>query len=126
MSFTDELAAFHAVHGEARQAEVFSGFLQQTDHESGRLTAAIEEIGEMDNTLFIYIAGDNGTSAEGGFVGMFNEMTYFNSVVEKVEDLLPKLDEWGGPYTFPHMAAGWAVAFHDGLRLASTFGAGSA
>ena len=95
----------------SRQAEVFAGFLEHTDYEIGRLAAAIEEIGEMDNTLFIYIAGDNGTSAEGGFVGMFNEMTYFNAVVEKVEDLLPKLDEWGGPYTFPHMAAGWAVAF---------------
>jgi arylsulfatase len=80
----------------------------------------------MDNTLFIYIAGDNGTSAEGGFVGMFNEMTYFNAVVEKVEDLLPKLDEWGGPYTFPHMAAGWAVAFDSPFmwtkQVASDFG----
>ncbi|MEK6238189.1 MAG: arylsulfatase, partial [Planctomycetales bacterium] len=95
----------------ARQAEVFAGFLEQTDYEIGRLASAIEDVGEMDNTLFIYIAGDNGTSAEGGFVGMYNEMTYFNAVVEKVEDLLPKLDEWGGPYTFPHMAAGWAVAF---------------
>ncbi len=95
----------------ARQAEVFAGFLAHTDHEIGRLVEAIEDIGEMDNTLFIYIAGDNGTSAEGGFVGMYNEMTYFNNVTEKVEDLLPKIDEWGGPYTFPHMAAGWAIAF---------------
>ena len=44
------------------------------DHEVGRLVDALEEIGEMDNTLFIYIAGDNGTSAEGGFVGMYNEI----------------------------------------------------
>ena len=94
-----------------RQAEVFAGFLEHTDYEIGRLAQAIEDIGETDNTLFIYIAGDNGTSAEGGFVGMFNEMTYFNGVTEKVEDLLPLLDKWGGPYTFPHMAAGWAVAF---------------
>jgi len=110
----------------SRQAEVFAGFLEHTDYEIGRLVAAIEEIGEMDNTLFIYIAGDNGTSAEGGFVGMFNEMTYFNAVVEKVEDLLPKLDEWGGPYTFPHMAAGWAVAFDSPFtwtkQVASDFG----
>jgi arylsulfatase len=110
----------------SRQAEVFAGFLEHTDYEIGRLVAAIEEIGEMDNTLFIYIAGDNGTSAEGGFVGMFNEMTYFNGVVEKVEDLLPKLDEWGGPYTFPHMAAGWAVAFDSPFmwtkQVASDFG----
>ena len=95
----------------ARQAEVFSGFLEQTDSEIGRFEKALEDIGEMDNTLFIYIAGDNGTSAEGGFVGMYNEMTYFNGVTEKVEDLIPLIDKWGGPETFPHMAAGWAVAF---------------
>lgn len=94
-----------------RQAEVFAGFLEQTDHEIGRLITAIKDIGELDNTLIFYIAGDNGTSAEGGFVGMYNEMTYFNNVKEKVEDLLPLIDEWGGPQTFPHMAAGWAVAF---------------
>jgi len=109
-----------------RQAEVFGGFLEQTDHEVGRLIAAIEEIGEMDNTLIFYIAGDNGTSAEGGFVGMYNEMTYFNGVTEKVEDLLPLIDEWGGPETFPHMAAGWAVAFDAPFtwtkQVASDFG----
>ena len=90
---------------------MFSGFLEQTDAEIGRFVKALEDIGEMDNTLFIYIAGDNGTSAEGGFVGMYNEMTYFNGVTEKVEDLIPLIDKWGGPETFPHMAAGWAVAF---------------
>lgn len=110
----------------ARQAEVFAGFLEQTDHEIGRLTKAIEDIGEMDNTLVIYIAGDNGTSAEGGFVGMYNEMTYFNGVAEKVEDLIPLIDKWGGPETFPHMAAGWAVAFDAPFswtkQVASDFG----
>jgi len=110
----------------ARQAEVFAGFLEQTDHEIGRLIDAIEDIGEMDNTLIFYIAGDNGTSAEGGFVGMYNEMTYFNNVTEKVEDLLPLIDEWGGPETFPHMAAGWAVAFDAPFtwtkQVASDFG----
>ena len=109
-----------------RQAEVFGGFLEQTDYEIGRLVDAIEEIGELDNTLIIYIAGDNGTSAEGGFVGMYNEMTYFNNVTEKVEDLLPLIDEWGGPETFPHMAAGWAVAFDAPFtwtkQVASDFG----
>ena len=73
----------------ARQAEVFAGFLEHTDYEIGRFVKALEDIGELDNTLFIYIAGDNGTSAEGGFVGMYNEMTYFNGVTEKVEDLIP-------------------------------------
>ena len=94
-----------------RQAEVFAGFVEQTDYEIGRLIAAIEEIGEMDNTLIFFIAGDNGTSAEGGFVGMYNEMTYFNNVTEKIEDLVPLIDKWGSEETFPHMAAGWAVAF---------------
>ena len=110
----------------ARQAEVFAGFMEMTDFEVGRLLDAIEEIGELDNTLFIYIAGDNGTSAEGGFVGMYNEMTYFNGVVEKVEDLIPLMEEWGGPATFPHMAAGWAVAFDAPFKwtkqVASDFG----
>jgi arylsulfatase A-like enzyme len=110
----------------ARQAEVFAGFLEQTDSEIGRLKKALEDIGEMDNTLFIYIAGDNGTSAEGGFVGMYNEMTYFNGVAEKVEDLIPLIDKWGGPETFPHMAAGWAVAFDAPFKwtkqVASDFG----
>jgi len=110
----------------ARQAEVFAGFLEQTDHEIGRLVDAIDELGELDNTLFIYVAGDNGTSAEGGFVGLYNEMTYFNGVTENVDDLIPLLDEWGGPETFPHMAAGWAVAFDAPFtwtkQVASDFG----
>jgi arylsulfatase len=110
----------------ARQAEVFAGFLEMTDYEVGRLLEAIEEIGEIDNTLFIFIAGDNGTSAEGGMVGMYNEMTYFNGVTEKVEDLIPLIDEWGSEGTFPHMAAGWAVAFDAPFtwtkQVASDFG----
>ncbi|RLD56652.1 MAG: arylsulfatase, partial [Bacteroidetes bacterium] len=110
----------------ARQAEVFAGFMEMTDYEVGRLMDAIEEIGELDNTLFIFIAGDNGTSAEGGMVGMYNEMTYFNGVEEKVEDLLPLMDDWGLENTFPHMAAGWAVAFDAPFmwtkQVASDFG----
>jgi arylsulfatase len=109
-----------------RQAEVFAGFLEQTDHEIGRFKQSLEDIGELDNTLFIYIAGDNGTSAEGGFVGMYNEMTYFNGVPEKVEDLIPLIDKWGGPETFPHMTANWAVAFDTPFswtkQVASDFG----
>ncbi len=110
----------------ARQAEVFAGFLEMTDYEIGRLLDAIDEIGEMDNTLVLFIAGDNGTSAEGGMVGMYNEMTYFNGVEEKVEDLLPLMDDWGNEGTFPHMAAGWAVAFDAPFKwtkqVASDFG----
>ena len=95
----------------ARQAEVFAAYAEFTDHEVGRMLKAFEEVGEADITLVFYIAGDNGTSGEGGVHGMFNEYTYFNQVPEKVEDMLKLLDKWGGPETYPHMSAGWAVAF---------------
>lgn len=94
----------------ARQMEVFAGFGEYCDHEIGRLFAAIGEAGQLDNTLIVYILGDNGTSAEGGMSGMFSEMTYFNGVQETVQDMLKHYDDWGGPNTYPHMAAGWAVA----------------
>ncbi len=95
----------------ARQAEVFAAFLEYADHEVGRVIKAIEDTGELENTLVIFVYGDNGTSAEGGRNGMFSEMTYFNLVEEKVGDMLKFIDKWGGPETYPHMAAGWAVAF---------------
>ncbi len=94
-----------------RQAEVFAGFLDMTDHEIGRLVDAVEETGQADNTMIIFVYGDNGTSSEGGANGMYSEMTYFNGVQETVEDMLKKYDKWGGPETYPHMAAGWAVMF---------------
>jgi arylsulfatase len=94
----------------ARQFEVFAAFLEMTDHEVGRLIQAVEETGQIDNTLVFYVAGDNGTSAEGGANGMFNEYTYFNGVPESVEGMLKFIDKWGGPETYPHMVAGWAVA----------------
>lgn len=110
----------------ARQAEVFAGFAAMTDHEAGRLLQAIEDIGEKDNTLVIFIAGDNGTSAEGGAIGVVNESTYFNGVDERLEDIVAKLDEWGGPTTYPHMASGWAIAldapFEWVKQVASDFG----
>lgn len=94
----------------ARQMEVFAGFLDMTDHEVGRVIKAIEDVGQLDNTLVLFVYGDNGTSAEGGRNGMFSEMTYFNGVQEQVADMLKHIDQWGGPETYPHMAAGWAVA----------------
>jgi arylsulfatase A-like enzyme len=106
----------------ARQAEVFAAFVEMTDHEIGRLVQTIEEIGELDNTLVILVYGDNGTSAEGGRSGMFSEMTYFNGVEETVPDMLQKLDSWGGPETYPHMAAGWAVAFDTPYKWTKQMG----
>lgn len=93
-----------------RQMEVFAAFVEMTDHEVGRLIKAIEDTGQLDNTLVLFVYGDNGTSAEGGRNGMFNEYTYFNGVQEQVANMLKHLDQWGGPETYPHMAAGWAVA----------------
>ncbi len=94
----------------ARQMEVYSAFGEYADNEIGRLFDAIGAIGQLENTLIFYIIGDNGTSAEGGMSGMFSEMTYFNNVQETVQDMLKHYDEWGGSTTYPHMAAGWAVA----------------
>ncbi|QDU37495.1 Arylsulfatase [Maioricimonas rarisocia] len=97
----------------ARQAETFAGFLHMTDLEIGRLVDAIDQMGELDNTLIFYIAGDNGTSAEGGENGLYNELTYFNEEPKgsNVDFMLQHYDEWGSPSTYPHMAAGWAVCF---------------
>ena len=110
----------------ARQMEVFAGFGEYTDFEIGLLIDAIGDMGQLDNTLVFYILGDNGTSAEGGMNGMFSEMTYFNGVQETVQDMLKHYDEWGGPSTYPHMAAGWAVAgdtpFTWTKQVASNFG----
>src|SRR5690606_11845609 len=70
--------------------------------------------------------GDNGASAEGGMVGTYNESTYFNGVEERLEDVAARLDAWGGPTTYPHMAAGWAVALDSPHKwtkqVASDFG----
>ncbi|MBK7081382.1 MAG: arylsulfatase [Betaproteobacteria bacterium] len=96
----------------SRQAEVFAAYVEYTDHEVGRMLQAFDDVGQADNTLVFYVAGDNGTSGEGGQNGMFNEYTYFNGVQEKVEDMLKLIDKWGGPETYPHMAAGWAVALN--------------
>ncbi len=101
---TDEKKLF------SRQMEVYAGFAEQTDYEIGRLVSTLEDMGVMDNTIFIFIAGDNGASAEGQMNGMYNEMTYFNQVPETVPEMLTHYDEWGSPSTYPHYSAGWAVA----------------
>jgi arylsulfatase A-like enzyme len=94
----------------ARQMEVFAGFGEHTDAEIGRLIQAIEDLGQLDNTLVFYEVGDNGASGEGSMNGLFNEMTYFNSVPESVVEVLKHIDDLGGPNSYGHYAAGWAVA----------------
>lgn len=110
----------------SRQMETYAGFAAHTDYEVGRLVAAIEDLGELDNTLILYVVGDNGASAEGSMNGLFNEMTYFNQVPETVQDMLKHYDEWGSEATYPHYAAGWAVAmnapFQWTKQVASDFG----
>jgi arylsulfatase len=110
----------------ARQMEVFAAFAEHTDHEVGRLANAIEAMGEMDNTLFIYVFGDNGSSAEGGLNGTFNETIVLNGLPDSVEDQLKHLNEWGGPLSYPHFQAGWAIAtntpFQWTKQVASHYG----
>jgi arylsulfatase len=109
-----------------RQMETFAGFGEHTDNEVGRLVAQLETIGELENTLFFYIVGDNGASAEGGPEGTYNEMMALNGVVGKAEQMMAHLDTWGGPTTYPHFAIGWAWAgntpFQWTKQVASHFG----
>jgi len=112
----------------ARQAEVFAGYLTMADKEIGRLLQAVRDMDEMDNTLIFFIAGDNGTSAEGVMNGLYNEMTYFNNEPKgsDVDFMLNYYDQWGDPTTYPHMAAGWAVCFDSPFtwtkQVASDYG----
>ena len=118
----DEQALF------ALQMETFAAFAGHTDHEVGRLVDAIDKIGELDNTLFIYIVGDNGSSAEGGLEGTYNELIHLNGIfdAETIESMLARADDWGGPNSFPHMSAAWAVAtdapFKWTKQMAADFG----
>ncbi len=95
-----------------RQADVFAAYVAYTDHEIGRVIQAVEDMGKLDNTLIIYIEGDNGTSSEGTLVGTPNEVAMFNSVDVPVEDQLKYFyDAWGTNKTYNHMAVAWAWAF---------------
>ncbi|MDN4521037.1 arylsulfatase [Mycolicibacterium austroafricanum] len=96
----------------ARQMEIYAGFLEQTDHEIGRLVDAIDDLGALDNTLIYYIIGDNGASAEGTPIGCFNEMCTLNGLagIETPEFLLSKIDDFGTPDAYNHYAVGWAHA----------------
>jgi arylsulfatase A-like enzyme len=93
-----------------RQADVYGAYLAYTDHEIGRVVQAVEDLGRLDNTLIIYISGDNGCSAEGSLTGTFNEVIPFNGINLTAEEPMPWYDLWGGPMTYPHFAIGWAWA----------------
>jgi len=109
-----------------REANVYAAYLAQTDHEIGRVIQAVEDIGKLDNTLIIYIVGDNGGSAEGGMNGTPNEVAALNGVELPIEAALQFYDVWGSDQTYPHMAIGWTWAFDTPFswtkQIASHFG----
>jgi len=110
-----------------RQVDVFAAYVAYTDHEIGRVIQAVEDMGKLDNTLVIYINGDNGNSAEGTLVGTPNEVAMFNGVVVPVEDQLKYFyDAWGSDRTYNHMAVPWTWAFNTPFswtkQIASHFG----
>ncbi|MCA9809102.1 MAG: sulfatase-like hydrolase/transferase, partial [Candidatus Dadabacteria bacterium] len=94
-----------------RQVEVFAAYAAYNDHEIGRVIQAFQDLGKLDNTLIIYINGDNGTSAEGGPLGTPNEVAFFNGVTVPVEEQMKFYDVWGTEKTYNHMSAGWSWAF---------------
>jgi arylsulfatase len=94
-----------------KQAEVFAAYVAYTDHEIGRVIQTVEDLGRLDNTLIIYITGDNGTSSEGGPTGTPNEVASVQSVHLPVEVQMQYYDVWGSDRTYPHMSVGWAWAF---------------
>ncbi len=95
-----------------RQAEVFAAYVAYNDHEMGRVVQAIEDMGKLDDTIIIYINGDNGTSAEGGPLGTPNEVAFFNGVnMMPVAEQMKWYDVWGTEQTYNHMSAGWSWAF---------------
>jgi arylsulfatase len=109
----------------ARQAEVFAGYTAYTDHEIGRVIQAVEDMGKLDNTLIIYICGDNGTSPEGSLLGTPNDFTAYNGVLDvPVADQMKAYDVWGSAATHPHMAVAWAfdTPFKWTKQIASHFG----
>jgi arylsulfatase len=110
----------------ARMMEVYAAALAHADHQMGRILDVIEAQGELDNTLVVYIQGDNGASAEGGPQGLLNEMTFFNAIPEDFREVLRRMDELGGPKTFNHYPIGWAHAmdtpFQWTKQIASHFG----
>jgi arylsulfatase A-like enzyme len=110
-----------------RQADVYGAYVAYTDHEIGRVIQAVEDMGKLDNTLIIYISGDNGTSAEGTLVGTPNQMTAYNSILDiPIADQMKAYDAWGSEETYPHMSVAWSWAFDTPFKwtkqVASHFG----
>jgi arylsulfatase A-like enzyme len=109
-----------------RQADVFAAYVAYTDHEIGRVIQTVEDMGKLDNTLIIYISGDNGTSAEGSTVGTPFDLAAIQAVDIPVETQLKFYDVWGSALTTPHMSVAWSWAFDTPFKwtkqVASFFG----
>jgi arylsulfatase len=111
----------------AREAEVYAAYAAYTDYEIGRVIQAVDDMGKLDNTLIIYISGDNGTSAEGTLLGTPNQMTAYNGILEiPVAEQMKAYDAWGSEATYPHMSVAWSWAFDTPFKwtkqVASHFG----
>ena len=101
-----------------RQVEVFAAYAAYSDHEIGRVIQHFEDLGKLDNTLVIYINGDNGTSAEGGPLGTPNEVAFFNGLNKLPAEVQMKFyDVWGTEQTYNHMSAGWSLGLRHAVRL---------
>lgn len=93
----------------ARQMEVFAAMLTHVDEQIGRMIATLKRTGQYDNTL-IFVTADNGSSGEGGLAGTFNETYVLNGLQTPFDANMSHYDDWGGPNTYPHFHAGWAMA----------------
>jgi arylsulfatase A-like enzyme len=127
----DDLPKWNALSAEekklfAHQAEVFAGYAAYTDHEIGRVIQEVDDLGKLDNTLIIYIEGDNGTSAEGTTMGTPNVMTGYQGIPVPVPVQMKFYDAWGSAMTYPHMSVAWSWAFDTPFKwtkqIASHFG----
>ena len=126
-SLTDSEKALYV-----RQAEVYAGYQENADWNVGRLLDEIERLGDLDNTLIMYVWGDNGASLEGTVTGSFNELTFLNGLVLDADEQVALIEQYGGvealggPHTAPHIAAAWAHAFNTpfqyGKQIASHLG----
>lgn len=99
-----------------RMAEVYAGFLSHTDHEIGRLLGFLEQSGQLDNTIIVFVS-DNGASGEGGPNGSVNENKFFNGIPDSIEENMKYFDELGSPATYNHYPVGWAWAFNTPFKM---------
>jgi len=106
----------------ARMMEVFAGYAAQCDYELGRVIEACKQLPDADNTLIIYIAGDNGASAEGGLEGSLCENMFFNGFSEKWQDNIKAIEELGGPKHFNHFPSAWAHAMNTPFQWTKQVG----